>query len=168
MIVIVLSEGSHKSMVNENVMNLGTTNSKESRMFVIGLSSGGAKDIYNFRQNIANGFMPSKTDITMEGIFYDYYFDTGKNGNSNNNDTNDEKFKDVLFYPSYSQGISGNPMGNTTHINEKDYFMSIGLNSNIKQSDFKRKKLNLVVVLDISGSMNGSFRSYYYGSPNAK
>ena len=45
---------------------------------------------------------------------------------------------------------------------DREYFLSIGLNSNMKQSDFKRKKLNLVIVLDISGSMNSSFQRYYY------
>ena len=40
--------------------------------------------------------------------------------------------------------------------------MTVGLNSNIKESDFQRKKLNLVVVLDISGSMTSTFSSYYY------
>lgn len=40
--------------------------------------------------------------------------------------------------------------------------MTVGLNSNIKQSDFKRKKQNIVVLLDISGSMESSLNSYYY------
>ena len=40
--------------------------------------------------------------------------------------------------------------------------MTVGLNSNIKESDFQRKKLNLVVVLDVSGSMDESFSLYYY------
>eukprot|EP01084_Bolivina_argentea_P078808 143018_1 len=35
--------------------------------------------------------------------------------------------------------------------------MTIGLNSTIKQSDFKRKKLNLLIILDKSGSMSASF-----------
>ena len=32
----------------------------------------------------------------------------------------------------------------------------------MKEADFKRKKLNLVVVMDISGSMGSSFDQYYY------
>src|SRR3989338_6924606 len=48
----------------------------------------------------------------------------------------------------------------------KDYFTTITLiqekNRNVKKSDFKRKKLNLVIVLDISGSMSSSFDRYYY------
>ena len=38
----------------------------------------------------------------------------------------------------------------------------MGLNSGIKESDFKRKKLNLVIVLDNSGSMGEYFNQYYY------
>eukprot|EP01084_Bolivina_argentea_P264798 448679_1 len=40
---------------------------------------------------------------------------------------------------------------------DMEYFMTIGLNSNIKESDFNRKKLNMVIVLDISGSMRSGF-----------
>lgn len=48
-------------------------------------------------------------------------------------------------------------------LSEKDeYYLSVGLNSGIKESDFERKKLNLVVVLDVSGSMQSSFDRYYY------
>lgn len=35
--------------------------------------------------------------------------------------------------------------------------MTVGLNSNIKQKDLKRKKLNLLVILDKSGSMESRF-----------
>ncbi|MBI5066344.1 VWA domain-containing protein [Candidatus Woesearchaeota archaeon] len=112
----------------------------------IGFSTGGAKDINNFRENIKNNFLPLSTDITYEGLFYDYYFDTGKK---------EECTK--LFCPSYSYAISKDPFSK-----EDQYYLSVGLNSNIKESDFKRKKLNLVVVLDISGSMSSSFDRYYY------
>jgi hypothetical protein len=42
----------------------------------IGFSAGGAKDINNFRDNIKNDYLPLPTDITYEGLFYDYYFET--------------------------------------------------------------------------------------------
>ena len=45
---------------------------------------------------------------------------------------------------------------------QNEYYMTVGLNSNIKESDFKRKKQNLMIVLDISGSMSSSLNSYYY------
>jgi hypothetical protein len=112
----------------------------------IGFSTGGAKDINNFRENIKNGYFPIYTDITYNGLFYDYYFDTGKKTESEH-----------LFSPSYSCAKSKNPISN---MNE-DY-ITVGLNSNIKESDFQRKKLNLVVVLDVSGSMKYKFSSYYY------
>ena len=43
-----------------------------------------------------------------------------------------------------------------------EYYLSVGLKSGMKESDFQRKKLNLVIVLDVSGSMGSSFDSYYY------
>ena len=112
----------------------------------IGFSAGGSKDINNFRENIKNNYMPLSTDLTYEGLFYDYYFDTNKKEECNK-----------LFCPSYSYAISKDPFSK-----EDQYYLSVGLNSNIKESDFQRKKLNLVVVLDISGSMSSSFDRYYY------
>ena len=112
----------------------------------IGLAVGGANDINNFRENINNGYLPLPTDITYEGLFYDYYFDTAP-----------KQSCAELFCPSYSYAISPDPISGQT-----EYYMSVGLNSGIKQSDFKRKPQNLVVVLDISGSMNSAFNRYYY------
>ena len=112
----------------------------------MGFSTGGAKDISNFRENIKNGYFPISTDITHNGLFYEYYFDTGKKTESED-----------LFSPSYSCAISQDPISY-----KKEYYMTVGLNSNIKESDFQRKKLNLVVVLDVSGSMSSPFYSYYY------
>jgi Ca-activated chloride channel family protein len=118
-----------------------TATSKE-----IGLAVGGSKDINNFRQNIKNDFMPIETDMTYEGLFYEYYFDTGETEQCHE-----------LFCPSYTYAATKDPFSKKT-----DYYLSVGLNSGI--TDFKRKKLNLVVVLDISGSMGSAFNSYYYDS----
>ena len=125
----------------DSAVSSETTNGR-----TIGFSTGGAKDINNFRENIKNGYFPISTDITYNGLFYDYTFDTGEK----------EESKE-LFSPSYSTAVSQDPISN-----KNELYMTVGLNSNIKQSDFKRKKLNLVVVLDISGSMKSSFNSYYY------
>ncbi len=110
----------------------------------IGFAVGGSKDINNFRANIENNYLPISTDMTYEGLFYDYYFDTGETEQCND-----------LFCPSYTYAISEDPFSG-----EEDYYLSVGLNSGIK--DFERKKLNLVIVLDISGSMNSPFNKYYY------
>jgi len=112
----------------------------------LGFSVGGAKDINNFRENIENGYLPIPTDVTYEGLFYDYYFDTGK-----------QEACDDLFCPSYSYAVTEDPFSG-----EVEYYMAVGLNSGMKESDFERKKLNLVVVLDISGSMRSPFNRYYY------
>ena len=119
-----------------------TTSSMES----IGLSTGGAKDINNFRENIKNNFLPIPSDVTYEGLFYDYLFDTGKSQPCNQ-----------LFCPSYTSALSKDPFSE-----KEEYFLSVGLNSGIKQSDFSRKKLHLVIVLDISGSMATPFNRFYY------
>lgn len=112
----------------------------------IGLAVGGANDVDNFRENIKNDYLPEPTDLTYEGLFYDYYFDTGS-----------QTACDKLFCPSYSSAISKDP-----YTGEDQYYLSVGLNSGVKASDFQRKKLNLVVVLDISGSMSSRFDRYYY------
>ena len=118
----------------------------------LGLSVGGAKNIENFRENIKSGYFPISTDITYNGLFYDYYFDTGRT-----------KPSEELFSPSYSTAVSKDPISG-----ELEYYMTVGLNSNIKESDFKRKKLNVVVVMDISGSMYSGFDSYYYDRNSQK
>lgn len=110
----------------------------------VGFSAGGAKDINNFRDNIENGYLPIPTDLQHEGLFYDYYFDTGQTGDC-----------DDLFCPSYSTAVSEDPLSGET-----DRYMTVGLNSGLEEVE--RKKLNTVVVLDISGSMGSSFDEYYY------
>jgi Ca-activated chloride channel family protein len=110
----------------------------------IGFSTGGAKDVNSFRENIKQDYLPLPSDVTYEGLFYDYYFDTGA-----------AKECKKLFCPSYSYAVSKDPFSL-----EPQYYLSVGLNSGI--TDFQRKKLNLVVVLDFSGSMGSPFDEYYY------
>ena len=105
---------------------------------------GGAKDINNFRENIKQDYLPLPTDVTYEGLFYDYYFDTGAAQECKK-----------LFCPSYSYAVSMDPISG-----EPQYYLSVGLNSGV--TDFQRKKLNLVVVQDFSGSMGSPFDEYYY------
>lgn len=111
----------------------------------LGFAVGGAADINNFRENVVNDYLPLHTDITYEGLFYDYYFDTGADSECH-----------VLFCPSYSYAVSADPFSN-----KPEYYLSVGLNSGIKETDF-RKDLNLVIVMDVSGSMDSPFDRYYY------
>lgn len=124
--------------------SLKTNSSSDS---YLGYTTGGASNIDSFRQNIKNNYLPLSTDITYNGLYSEYYFDTGVSNNRS----------DEMFYPSYSCAVSTDPLSG-----EKEYYLSVGLNSNIKESDFNREKINLVIVLDISGSMSSSFDSYYY------
>ena len=111
-----------KGSINTQWSSISTDNS-------IGLSTGGAKDINNYRDNLYNGYFPLQSDITYEGLFYEYFFDTKTNSVNGDKD---------LFYPSASTSISSDPISNND-----EYYLSVGLNSNIKKSDFKRKK-NLI------------------------
>lgn len=140
----MVSSGSVNAVMESSSMSMSKSDA------TLGFAVGGAKGIDNFRENIKNGYFPISTDITYNGLFYNYYFDTGKS-----------KPSDELFTPSYSTAYSKDPISNIG-----EYYMTVGLNSNIKESDFKRKKLNIVVVMDISGSMSSRFDKYYYDNPN--
>jgi len=137
---------SFSSLGSKPSINLGGSVADSFRSENIGFSTGGAKDINNFRENITNGYFPTPTDITYEGLFYDYFFDTGQK---------QPCFE--LFCPSYSLAYSKDPVSD-----KGEYYMAVGLNSGIKEEDFARKKLNLVIVMDISGSMSSAFNKYYY------
>lgn len=118
-----------------------------------GFAVGGAKDINNFRANIAAGYLPQPSDITYEGLFYDYHFDTGKTGSG------EWAGAGKLFVPTWSAAVSQNPLTGSV-----EHFLAIGLKSQLGIGEMTRKKLNLVVVLDISGSMQSPFNRYYYDS----
>jgi Ca-activated chloride channel family protein len=112
----------------------------------VGLAAGGAKDVNNFRQNVEEGFLPLPSDMPYEGLFYDYYFDTGSAADC-----------DSLFCPRYAPAISADPLSGET-----ERYLSVGLNSGLEADDFERKRLNFVVVLDVSGSMGSPFDEYHY------
>ncbi len=112
----------------------------------LGYAVGGAKDADNFFQNLTEGYLPRYSSLTYEGLFYDYSFDTGQ-----------EQSCESLFCPSYARAVNRDIYSGQT-----DYYLSLGLNSGLTEASFQRKQLNLVVVLDISGSMSAPFSSYYY------
>ncbi|WP_436926924.1 vWA domain-containing protein [Halosimplex amylolyticum] len=118
----------------------------------IGVSAGGAQDANTFRTNVEEGYVPQPTDLTYEGLFHDYYFDTGQ-----------DRPCEELFCPSYSTAVTRDPLSNDT-----ERFVTVGLNSGISKRDFQRKPLNLVVVVDTSGSMSEQFDDYYYDGGERK
>ena len=159
-IIAVLSVGvlvynSAQSIVSSG-MSMSSINSFDGASMksnYMGYSVGGAKDVENFRENIKNDYFPISTDITYNGLFYDYMFDTGV-------DDSKRTGNEGLFFPTYSTARSKDPFSG-----KEETYMTVGLNSNIKEEDFSRKKLNLLVLLDISGSMSSPFYSYYYDNP---
>jgi Ca-activated chloride channel family protein len=112
----------------------------------VGLAAGGANDINTFRRNIEEGYLPQPESLSYEGLFYNYYFETGGEGGCSD-----------LFCPSYSPAVTADPLSGET-----ERYLTVGLNSGLDASSFERPPLNLVVVLDVSGSMSSSFSQYYY------
>ncbi|WP_323674292.1 VWA domain-containing protein [Halorubellus sp. PRR65] len=112
----------------------------------VGLAAGGAKDANTFRRNVENDYLPIPSSLSYEGLFYDYYFDTGDAGACSD-----------LFCPRYAPAVTADPLSEET-----ERYLSVGLNSGLDADSFDRKRLNLVLVLDISGSMGSSFDEYYY------
>ncbi len=118
----------------------------------VGLAAGGAKDVANFRENIEEGFTPQPEAISDEGLFYDYYFETG-----------DRTESDALFAPRYATAVSNHPL-----TGETEQYLSVGLDSTLSVDDFERPRLDLVAVLDVSGSMESPFDAYYYDEHGRK
>lgn len=112
----------------------------------LGLAVGGSKDVVNFRKNIENGHLPKTTALTVEGLYYEYFFDTTTRQGC-----------EELFCPTYLRAISPDPLSG-----DDNHYLAIGLNSGMDVADFGRKPLDLVVVLDISGSMSSTISNYYY------
>mgnify|MGYP000692929012 CR=1 FL=1 len=113
----------------------------------VGLAAGGAKDVATFRRNVEEGYLPLPESLSYEGLFYDYYFETGDPG----------PLCGATFGPAYSPAVTADPLSGTT-----ERYLTVGLNSGLAADAFERKRLNLVVVVDVSGSMSSEFDEYYY------
>jgi len=112
----------------------------------VGMAAGGAKDVANFRRNVEEGYLPIPTDLSYEGLFYEYYFETGSSGNCAE-----------TFCPTPAAAVAPDPLSG-----EREWYATVGLDSGLSAADFERKPLDLVVVLDVSGSMDSPFSRYYY------
>ncbi|MFD1572198.1 vWA domain-containing protein [Halorubrum laminariae] len=112
----------------------------------VGLATGGAKDVTNFRENVVNGYTPEPDAISDEGLFYDYYFETGE-----------RTATESLFAPRYAAAVTEHPISGET-----EQYLSVGLDSTLSVDEFERPRLDLVAVLDVSGSMSSQFDEYYY------
>lgn len=116
----------------------------------VGLAAGGAQDANDFRNNVEAGYVPQPESLSTTGLFHDYYFDTGQ-----------QRPCDRLFCPSYSRAVTADPLSGET-----ERYLTVGLNSGLSAAEFEREKLNLVIVLDRSGSMGSGFEEYHYDGEN--
>jgi Ca-activated chloride channel family protein len=114
----------------------------------LGMATGGAKDVGNFRENVEEGYTPQPEAISDEGLFYDYHFETGDR---------DATGSEAAFSPRYATAASEHPL-----TGEREQFVSVGLDSTLSMAEFERPRLDLVAVLDVSGSMDSPFDAYYY------
>ena len=89
--------------------------------------------------------------MSYEGLFNDYFFDTG--------DRSQDSREKQLFCPSYSIAITKSQQ------QTMEYYMTVGLNSNLTEETFKRNPMNLVICIDKSGSMSSPFDRYHYDRP---
>jgi Ca-activated chloride channel family protein len=116
----------------------------------VGLAAGGATDVAGFRENVAEGYTPQPEAISDEGLFYDYYFETGERDRTGTGTA-------ALFAPRYAAAATEHPLDGTV-----ERYLSVGLDSTLSTEQFERPRLDLVAVLDVSGSMDSPFDRYYY------
>lgn len=100
----------------------------------LNITTGGAMDIGSFRKNVEEGFVPHPENLAVEGMMKEFDLSLSP-----------KKCDQLLcIQPAYQ--ISGK---------DKKLYIQIGMGSNVTKENFKRERLNLAVVLDISGSMQG-------------
>lgn len=118
----------------------------------VGLATGGANDATTFRENVERGYTPQPDALAYEGLFHDYRFPT-------RGDTDAEG----LFVPTCSQSVSTDPV-----TGDRERYLAVGLDSSLSMDDFERPSLDLVAVLDVSGSMSSRFDEYYYDATGTR
>eukprot|EP01025_Chloroclados_australasicus_P026643 TRINITY_DN2645_c0_g1_i1.p1 TRINITY_DN2645_c0_g1~~TRINITY_DN2645_c0_g1_i1.p1 ORF type:complete len:710 (-),score=35.40 TRINITY_DN2645_c0_g1_i1:357-2294(-) len=148
-----LSAGPIGSTVEKPTLTQGGDTAQQQ----LALTVGGSRGVSAFRRDIENNIQPSVDDITFEGIFAEYFFDFSQ--------PKSKKVCTQLFCAKYSVAVSEDPLYSQGF---SDLYLAIGLESGTKIKDFKRKDLDLVIVLDISGSMRGTFGSFEGQKPSEK
>ncbi|CAF1359388.1 unnamed protein product [Didymodactylos carnosus] len=111
-------------------------------------NANGSQNSNYFRQQLFHNLLPKESSINVEGLFNEYYFDTGITK------TND------LIHSTYQFASVKNIL-----TNEQELYMTIGLNS-CEDGKNERKYLNLIIVLDVSGSMSELFDNNSFNTSN--
>ncbi len=105
----------------------------------LGLTPGGAKDVDYARDRLMNGEPVDAGMFTAEGLFSGYDLPLGEK----------EESRDLVRVRAESTPAKILAVPDATHLAQ------IGFDTALKIEDFKRQPLNLVAVVDKSGSMNG-------------
>jgi len=61
-----------------------------------------------------------------------------------------------------------NPLQNNEEQQVSEYYMTVGLNSNLNEETYKRSPMNLLICIDRSGSMSSAFNRYHYDQHQKK
>eukprot|EP00026_Physarum_polycephalum_P001503 Phypoly_transcript_01505.p1 GENE.Phypoly_transcript_01505~~Phypoly_transcript_01505.p1 ORF type:complete len:1013 (+),score=195.00 Phypoly_transcript_01505:247-3285(+) len=113
---------------------------KDIGAFMAMMSAGGAKDSGAFTRGAHNGYLPLASSIEYEGIYNEFYFDIGRE-------------REKLFAPKYSYCKSTDPFSRVS-----EHYLVVGLASKYDGDGIQihgRNPFNLVIAVDISGSMSG-------------
>jgi len=105
--------------------------------------SAGAKDVTNFVVHMSEDSLPPYSSITHEGIFYEHFFGVGSE-------------EEALLSCDWSFASSKDPISG-----KMEYYVGCGLRGKLDGDGIRkhgRPPVNLVIVLDISGSMDSRFR----------
>ncbi len=97
-----------------------------------------------FRANVASGYTPQPAAIRDCALFCEHHIAAG-----------DRTDSDGMLSPSVGAGVSEHPI-----TGETERYLSVGLDATLEGPAFVRPRLDMVVVLDISGSMERPVDSY--------
>ncbi len=105
----------------------------------LGATPGGAQDIDWFRDRVRDGEVPHPNTFTPEGLFSEHDLPLPRN----------RKCKQMLC-------VTGQAVPTRLIVQEDvRYLAQLGFSSSLTQKTFKRAPLNLIAVVDTSGSMAG-------------
>lgn len=102
----------------------------------LSVTSGGAQDYGFFRKLVQDGKVPQSSVLTVEGFLREFKLP-------------------LVSAPACNEFVCVNPAVRVD-LEKRRLYVQLGMNSSVTAATFHRKPLNLVAVLDVSGSMSGT------------